>query len=229
MAGAGYCPTCGIDRRQGDRFCRNCGRDLGAADPHEVTVVREVVGEPTTPLTPAADSASAGPATGGASLPPPPSAPAPAAPVAPTTPPVASPAAPTAAAGSQLPFRPVALAGGVAIVVAALLPWFGAGSLNALDLPLPVVWDFAAGDSALKLGTVLIAFGVLGGGLSFVPRTAWLRRLLGGLTISAVTGYTVQVLRFIDTSGGSFADLGDVIGAGVYVALAGGIALIVSR
>jgi hypothetical protein len=123
----------------------------------------------------------------------------------------------------------VALAGGVAIVVAALLPWFGLGSVSGLDLPLAVVWDMAAGDSALKLGTALILFGVLGAGLSFVPRTAWVRRLLGGLTISAVTGFTVQMLRFIDANGGAFADLGDLIGAGVYVALAGGFALIVSR
>lgn len=226
MTGAGYCPTCGIDRRQGDRFCRNCGRDLGGADPSEVTALREAGGgEATRPLSPTVAGGLAGAATGAAPVPPPP--PASAVPVAPVTP-AASPGAAAAPARYSLPFPPMALAGGVAIVVAALLPWFGAGSLNALDLPLPVVWDFA-GDSALKLGTVLIVLGVLGGGLSFVQRTAWLRRLLGGLTISAVTGFTIQVLRFIDESGGSFGDLGEAIGAGVYVALAGGIALIVSR
>ena len=62
-----YCPRCGLERREGERFCRNCGQALGTGD----TVLHESPVATTAPL-------GAPPAAPGG-LPPPPAAPEPAA------------------------------------------------------------------------------------------------------------------------------------------------------
>ncbi|MGH2634736.1 MAG: zinc-ribbon domain-containing protein, partial [Actinomycetota bacterium] len=32
MAVTRYCTSCGLDRREGERFCRNCGAPFGTAE-----------------------------------------------------------------------------------------------------------------------------------------------------------------------------------------------------
>jgi hypothetical protein len=155
------------------------------------------------------------------SLPAPASAPAP---VAAT--PLA--AAPARGAGTQLPFKPLPLAGGLAIVLAVFLPWVDGGS-DALDIPIEALWDLEAGDGPVKLGFALLALGGLGAGLSFVSKWAWLRRLCGSVALAVTLGFALQLYRSVDQFGGSFGDVFDAIGFAVYVALAGAVALQVSR
>lgn len=141
------------------------------------------------------------------------------------------PAAARPTTGQARPIKPLALAGGAALVVATFLPWLsGVGSsVNALDLPIQALWDVDAQDGAVKLGFALLAFGAVGIALAFVPGPAALRRLCGSLGVAAVLAFAAQLYRAIDAQGGTLGDVFDVIGVGLYVALAGAVALQVSR
>jgi hypothetical protein len=131
-----------------------------------------------------------------------------------------------------LPFKPFAMGGGALLVVATFLPWIsfgGFGQANAMDVPVEALWDLSAQDGALKVGFVTLALGLVGAGLSFVPRSAWVRRLCGSIAFAVVAAFLLQLFRGIDQAGGSLGDVFDAAGFGVYVALAGGIGLQVSR
>ena len=126
--------------------------------------------------------------------------------------------------------KPLALVGGVLLVVSAFLQWIlGGGSATALDVPVQALWDIETADGPIKLGFVLVAIGAIGGGLSLVPRTSWIRRLCGSIGVAIVLGFAVQIYRVIDGSGGSIDDVLTTIGPGVYVALAGAVGLQISR
>jgi hypothetical protein len=218
-----YCPSCGTERKEGERFCRNCGTALGTGSTklHRSLEI-PAASEPTGQLAPAAAAARP------AGLPPPPeSAPAPVSVPAPVSTPPRATAASARGAVSQLPFKPFALAGGLAIVVAVFLPWLGESS-NALDVPIEALWDLAAVDGPVKLGFALLALGGLGAGLSFVSKWAWLRRLCGSVALAVTLGFALQTYRAVDQFGG-IGDVFDAIGFAVYISLAGAVALQVSR
>lgn len=128
--------------------------------------------------------------------------------------------------------KPLALAGGALLVVAAVLPWVsidGLGSTNALDIPVQALWDLNAPDGPIKIGFVTIALGLIAAGLSFVPRTAKIRRLCGSLALTVAAAFALQFFRAIDQSGGSLGDFLSSIGIGVYLTIAAAIVLQVSR
>lgn len=232
MAVTRYCPNCGLERREGERFCRNCGHALGTGETelHASPVASAAPasraeptapipptspvasGEPTVPVTPVASAAGSG------ALPAPPSAPHPV------------PAAPRAGA-AQLPIKPLALAGGAAMVLAVFLPWISVGgsSTNALDVPLAAIWDPNTGDGAIKLGFVVLLLGAIGAGLSFMPNTTRYRRLAGSIGLAVVLAFALQLVRSVDQTGGSFGDVVGALGIGVYLALAGALALQISK
>jgi len=208
-----YCPKCGLERREGERFCRNCGTALGTGQ----TSLHE---SPT-------------------SAPPAVQQPAPAvqqpAPVQPAVLP-APPTAPHAvvqapAASSSLPFKPIALGGGALLVIAAILPWISVGGsgTSALDIPVESLWNLNAGDGPIKIGFVTIALGLLGGALSFVPRTATIRRLCGSIALAVVAAFALQFFRAIDQGGGTFGDFFSSIGIGVYLSIPAAIGLQISK
>ena len=133
---------------------------------------------------------------------------------------------------TNLPIKPLALGGGLALVVAVFLPWVaidGAPSVNALDIPIQALWDLNAGDGPIKIGFVLLALGAAAAGLSFVPRTNAIRRICGSVALAIGLGFTLQLYRSVDLAGGSVRDVFSAIGIGVYIALAGAIVTQVSR
>lgn len=228
MAVTQYCPRCGIDRREGERFCRNCGQELGTGAPSSQSADETAGSEPTRPLAVGQPAPGVPPPFAGDPLPPPPPAPPPADQPTVAMPPVyRAPGVHAAVAKPPLPFRPIALAGALGLVISAFLPWTaGAASVNSLDVPLEFLWDLAPSDGPLKLGFAVLAIGLLGGGLSLIPRTAWLRRLLGSFGVAVTVVFAIQLVRLFD---GSIGDVFEAVGAGVYVALVGGFALQVSR
>jgi len=78
------------------------------------------------------------------------------------------------------------------------------------------------------MGIPLLVLGAAGAGLSFLPGTKQIRRLVGGLALLIVVAYVVQLFRTVGRLGGD-ANAFDLMGAAVYVAAAGGALLSVSR
>lgn len=228
MAVTRYCPNCGLERREGERFCRNCGHALGTGQ----TKLHESPVATTAPLAASSSASSAAEQAAGvpSSAPNAPTTPAPEAPPSALPPPpqpvVRAPRAPIRIP----PFKPVALAGGVVILVGVFLPWISGGlSLSGLDVPLEAVWNIDAGDSALKLGYAFLVLGTASAALSFVGRSVRIRRILGSLALALVLGFALQLYRSIDQAGGSFGDVISTIGIGVYVTVVGAICLQLSK
>jgi hypothetical protein len=122
------------------------------------------------------------------------------------------------------------VAGSLGILVSAFLPWISAnGSQSGSEVPLPILWNLSADPEGPKLGFALCALGAGGLALSFVPRTAIVRRVLGGLAMLVAIAFAVQVFRAVDQLGGDLGDAFDVLGVAAYVALAGGLLLTSSR
>jgi hypothetical protein len=225
------CPNCGIDRRERDRFCRKCGvafetsqAKLSATPPAAAARPVESVWAPSLPRSTDASPSGQTMRLEPASTP---------TPLLPAPPPTQQrqPARATSRFASRLPFKPLALLGGILLVVASIVPWVSAAvDANALDISIDALWDIqTSGEGPIKIGYVLIALGVLGGGLSFAPPTKWVRRICGSISIAVALAFAVQLFRAIDAGGGSPGDVFSAIGVGVYVALGGGILLLVSR
>jgi zinc-ribbon domain len=207
-----YCPSCGLERREGERFCRNCGHALGTGE----TALHAPPVATTSPLEAVGAVAPESEAPPNA-LPPPPAAPHPV---------VAGPEA----THRLPPFKPLALGGGLAMVVAVFLPWISGGSsASALDIPLEAAWNIEAGDGPVKLGFAFVVLGGVGAGLAFVPRSVTIRRLIGSVGLALTLGFALQLYRSIDQAGGTVGDVIGAVGIGVYVALAGAVCLQISR
>lgn len=223
MAVTRYCPRCGHARTEGERFCRKCGAALGSGETKltPTPVVATGASEATASLPPVAPPS--------ATLPPPPGAPPIAVPTVASAPQAPAPQA-VQTPRRSVAVKPLPVAGGLLLLASAFLPWIsGAGSANALDIPIQALWDIEAADGPVKLGFALLALGILGTGLAVIQRTPWLLRLCGILGVAIVLGFAAQLYRAIDASGGSVGDVFSTIGVGVYVALAGAVALQFSR
>jgi len=129
-----------------------------------------------------------------------------------------------AAAGTSFPLGAL---GAIALAVATFLPWFDSGGLtaDAFDVALPFLWDVEAGGDP-KLGILVLASGVLGLAALFlkaVPDGVRLGAGVGGLLVAAL--FILQVHRGVDAT---FSDTIEVLGYGVYVALAGAAVLLIA-
>jgi len=110
------------------------------------------------------------------------------------------------------------------------LPWFSVpgSSSDGFDVPLSFLWSLESGSGGIKLGIPLLAMGAAGAGLSLLPRTKQIRRMVGGLALLIVVAYVVQLFRTVGKLGGD-ANAFDLMGAAVYVSAVGGALLSVSR
>jgi hypothetical protein len=120
----------------------------------------------------------------------------------------------------------LALAGAVAVVVSAILPWTAEGALPR-EIPAHSLIELRRG-AGVNLGFVLLVSGTVGALVALLtmllPWLGFLRRLAGLLTLALPVLF---VLRTIDPGAG-FGDLLGVLGAGVYAAGGGAIAQVVA-
>jgi hypothetical protein len=129
-----------------------------------------------------------------------------------------------AAAGTSFPLGAL---GAIALAAATFLPWFDSGGLtaDAFDVALPFLWDVEAGGDP-KLGILVLALGVLGLAALFlraVPDVVRLGAGVVGIIVAAL--FILQVHRGVDAT---FSDTIEVLGYGVYVALAGAAVLLIA-
>jgi hypothetical protein len=120
----------------------------------------------------------------------------------------------------------VALVGGMAVVVSAILPWTGGGALPR-DIAARSLIQ-AGGEGGLNLGVVLLVAGTIGSLVALltmlVPWVGFLRRLVGILTLAMPVLF---VLRAMEPGAG----VGGLVGAldvGVYVAGAGALVQVIA-
>jgi hypothetical protein len=120
----------------------------------------------------------------------------------------------------------LALAGAVAVVVSAILPWTAEGGLPR-EIPARSLIELRGG-AGVNLGFVLLVAGTVGALVALLtmllPWLGFLRRLAGLLTLALPVLY---VLRTLDPGAG-LGDLAQVLGAGVYAAGAGAVAQVVA-
>lgn len=239
-----FCTNCGGQLEDTDRFCGRCGAPVRTAiaegepatadavndddrdffadwnlmfaeepPPTPEAAVTEAIPRPRTPATGASETAIL--------------------PEAPTEPPPApAPAPPRLGRPSPRGFpwgATAALAGAVAVIVSAILPWVrtGAGELPR-DIPARTLLDPNGPGSGLNLGVVLLVVGTVGALVALftmvVPWLGFLRRLAGLATLAIPVLFVVRVWQV----GTGLGDLGALLGAGVYAAGAGALAQIVA-
>lgn len=120
----------------------------------------------------------------------------------------------------------LALAGAVAVVVSAIVPWTAGGALPR-EIPARSLIELQGG-AGVNLGFVLLVAGTIGALVALLtmvlPWLGSLRRLVGVLTLALPVLF---VLRTLDPGVG-FGDLAEVLGAGVYAAGGGAIAQVVA-
>lgn len=246
-----FCTNCGGPLDEADRFCGRCGasvRALGPASPPEA-------GHPEAPLSEAsepeaepeededffadwnvvfAEEPSPQEAVTEA-VPRPPSErgsdteilqPAPAPERAPVPPAPEPPRTPRHPPPRGFPWgASVALAGAVAVVISAILPWRPHGGLPREIAARSLV---GSGGGGVNLGVVLLVAGTVGALIALLtmllPWLGFLRRLVGILTLAVPVLF---VLRALDPTAG-LGDLVTVLEVGVYAAAAGALAQVIA-
>ncbi len=149
-----------------------------------------------------------------------------------TSPPPSGPTPAGAQPGASLDLETVKrlatppVVGAAVLVLGTLLPWtrsdFGSGS--AFDVPLSILWSTTA-SSGIKLGVLLLLLGLAGGVVASLADVQRFRVVVGGVAALCIVVFVIQLQRALS---GSSLNVGDVVGFGVLVALAGAIALAVA-
>lgn len=121
--------------------------------------------------------------------------------------------------------RVVAATGGLLVLVSVFLGWIL--GVNAVDVPLEALWSDTAVDG-FGLGWLLLALGGLGLGLSFVAAAAPWRRIAGLLGAGLAAALIARLVILVADRGGSTGDALGLIGMGPWVAIAGGLLLLLS-
>lgn len=119
----------------------------------------------------------------------------------------------------------IALAGAVAVVVSAILPWRPSGALPREIAARSLI---GSGNGGVNLGVILLIAGTVGALVALLtmllPWLGFLRRFAGILTLAVPVLF---VLRVLDPAAG-LGDLPRALGAGVYAAAGGALAQILA-
>lgn len=154
------------------------------------------------------------------------------------------PPAPMAAAqatsGQLTPARTLTAAGGLAVAVSALLPWFsmaGLPGVGPFKIPIQALWSSttsataANGPGLLSVGVALLLIAAAGIAAAFVPTSNWVRTGAGAAALVMPSAWTKQLLtvarQLNQLGGGTRVSVIGLVGIGVYVSLAGGVLLLV--
>jgi hypothetical protein len=142
-----------------------------------------------------------------------------------------------AVALGKMALRPLPLIGAIALIVATFLSWmkaldaFGTGSVNGWDIGLPILWTITNPGDQPRLGLILLIVGIVALGAAFIPKAGRALAAITGLLGLVIGGlYTIQVIRFWgqDPINASASDtLGNAVGIGPWIALAGGVLLLI--
>jgi hypothetical protein len=116
--------------------------------------------------------------------------------------------------------------GGVGVIIGALVDWYQVGPTNAFHIPIAFLFDTSTTDLNPKLAYFLLALGLVGGILSLVPGTGWVRAACGALALTAGILFAVRIGDAISFS--STVDVTDVMGAGPWVTGISGLLLLAS-
>jgi hypothetical protein len=164
---------------------------------------------------PAPPSGPTGPASSPPSAPPSAFAPAPTAAPSPT-------ATPASAGG-----LPLGLVAAAAIALASILPWLKGGGVtaSAFKVPIKFLLDYkTTGSNSLSVGLLLLVLAAAGAALTLRPGMAAFARTAGGAAALVATVFVAQIQRALSSSPNG-PSLFSSLGFGVFVALAGGVAL----
>ncbi len=137
----------------------------------------------------------------------------------------------------KMALRPLPLIGAIALIVATFLSWmkaleaFGTESFNGWDTQLAILWTITNPGDQPRIGLILLIVGIVALGAAFIPKAGRALAAITGLLGLVIGGlYTFQVIRFwgqdpINASAGD--TLGNAVGIGPWVALAGGVLLLI--
>lgn len=241
-----FCTRCGSPLDPGDRFCGRCGAaarrlqepdDPSGPDDGDDPLAEWERHRQLRPLPAPADEAPTeevpvARASDTAALPE----------VGPDTPPVPLAPPPPVAVAPRRGFpvgAVLALAGAIAVILSAVLPWtrglhpeLGPGALPR-DVPLlDVVFDFGSERDGPSMGVALLWAGVAGGLTALLTMVApvlrFLRRLIGLVTLAIPGLFVARTALGLIGQPDGLGGLGGILGAGVYVAAAGAITQMVA-
>jgi SH3-like domain-containing protein len=131
-----------------------------------------------------------------------------------------------------LKVRLLPLLGGIALIVATFVNWLQMGSSHGFQVGLPFLWggwEKGADNPDLGIFTLIIGIGAVL--LAVLPRTSAIAlRILGILALVIGVVFIVQVIIWAGDAGGSVGDaFTDGIGASPYIAVVGGVLMLLAR
>jgi hypothetical protein len=144
---------------------------------------------------------------------------------------VTDPSSPTGAAWDGA--RIVTLVAAVVLVVSGAFKWLdGDPGVTGYNVPAKFLVDVEVAQEGLSIGALLLAVAIVGAIGGLVPRVWWLSVLVGAAVLVVVAVYVFQLGEFADLvrQNDPFASdigRGDLIGVGVWVGTAAGVALLV--
>jgi hypothetical protein len=116
---------------------------------------------------------------------------------------------------------------GIGVLVGALIDWTRIVRVNSFRIPATFLFDPKTTSRDPRLGYVVLAIGLLGVGVSFLPRARGWRVVLGLLALLVAALYCAQVASQLSDLGGRVS-FTDVVGAGPWVTGIAGFVLAVS-
>ena len=121
----------------------------------------------------------------------------------------------------------VGVLAGVGVLVGALIDWTRIVALNSFRIPAAFLFDPKTTSRDPRLGYVVLAIGLLGVCVAFLPRARGWRVVLGLLALLVGALYCAQVASLLSESGGrvSFTDF---VGPGPWVTGIAGFVLAIS-